>query len=281
MFFGSGKAVFKFKLVQEVDSRHIPFELFLCTTHTEVIVGNAVVVLFAIGDFGVRVIYGKRWLRLWSFYHFGNDHIVLTLIILDLSILNHHKLVEGEVGKLVIVQLLQRAVLTNLDKIFAKIFFNLVFRKIDGDLHEKFLVLGCCVGKRNFGKVVDLCIVVAVLTGIEILDKLLRAFKLVNDLGGSFLSCRGYVAVLKDGYREVGIDELFKVLINYVIRDTAHRDTVVITADRAARQSKVKHVGNLYGIVTEELVKVTHAHHCDMLRIRFLGFFVTAQNGVI
>ena len=281
MFFGSGKAVFKFKLVQEVDSRHIPFELFLCTAHAEGIVGNTVVVLLTIGNFGVRVIHGKRWLRLWSFHHFGNDHIVLLLVFLDLRVLDYHKLVEGEVGKLVIVQLLQRAVLTNLDKIFAKIFFNLVFRKIDGDLHEKFLVLGCCMGKRNFGKVVDLCIVVAVLTGIEILDKLLCAFKLVNDLGGSFLSCRGYVAVLKDGYREVGIDELFKVLIDYVIRDTAHRDTVVITADRSARQSKVKHVCDLYGIVTEELVKVTHAHHCDMLRIRFLGFLVAAQNGVL
>ena len=237
--------------------------------------------LFAIGNFGVRVIYGKGWLRLWSFYHFGNDHIVLALIVLDLRVLDYHKLVKGEIRKLVIVQLLQRAVLTNLDKIFAKIFFNLVFRQIGGYLYEKFFILGGRMGKRNFRNIVDLHVVVTVLTGIKVFDKLRCSFKLVNNPGGCFFSRRSYVSVLKYGYREVGIDELFKVLIDYVIRDTAHRDTVVIAADRSARQSKVKHVCNLYGIVTEELVKVTHAHHCDMLRIRFLGFLVTAQNGVL
>ena len=186
MFFGRCQAVLKFKLVQEVDSSHIPSELFLCATHTEVIIGNAVVVLFAVGDFGVGVIYGKCWLRLGSFNHFGD---------------------------------------------YCGFFFNNI----------------------GFNRV--------------------RYNRL-------FLSCGGYVSVLKNGYGEVGVNKLIEILIYNVIRNTAHWNTVVVAADWSARQSKVKHVCNLYGIVTEELVKVAYAHHRYMLRISFLRFLITAQNRV-
>ena len=137
------------------------------------------------------------------------------------------------------------------------------------------------MGKGYLGNIVDLHVVVAVLTGIKVFDKLRCAFKLVNNFGRGFFSRRGYVSVLKDSYREVGIDELFKVFIDNVIRHTAHWNTVVVAAYRSARQSKFKHLCNLYGIVTEELVKVAYAHHCDMLRVGFLRFLVTAQNGVL
>jgi hypothetical protein len=40
LFFGCGKAVFDFKLVQQVDCRHIVTELFFCPADTDGVIGN-------------------------------------------------------------------------------------------------------------------------------------------------------------------------------------------------------------------------------------------------
>ena len=104
LLLGCCQAIFKFKLVQEVDSSHIALKLFLRATHAEIIVGNTVVVLLAIGNFGVRVIHGKLSLRLFGFNHFGHHQAVFSLIFCDFLITDRHKIIEVKSRKFVIIQ---------------------------------------------------------------------------------------------------------------------------------------------------------------------------------
>ena len=180
LLLGRSQAVFKFKLVQEVDSSHIALKLFLRTAHTEIIVGNAVVVFLTIGNFGVRVIHGKFSFRLFGFNHFGHHQAVLSLVFCDFLVANRHKIIEVKSRKLVIVQSFQSFILNNFDKVITKIFFNLSLYQVHVDLHEKLLILRGRVRYGDFGKVIKYRIIVTVCPTKEISEIFLGAFKLVN-----------------------------------------------------------------------------------------------------
>ena len=186
LLLGRCQTIFKFKFVQKVDSSHIALELFFRTAHTEIIVGYTVVVLFAIGNFGVRVIHGKLTLRLFGFNHCGHHQAVLSLIFCDFLIANRHKIIEVKSRKLVIVQSFQSFILNNFDKVITKIFFNLSIYQVHIDLHEKLLVFRSRMRNRNFRKVIKHRIVITVCPTKEISQIFLGAFNLVNLLNNCY-----------------------------------------------------------------------------------------------
>ena len=67
MFFRGGKAILRFYGLQNLDRGNVLLELGFFTAHADLIVGDAVVVLFVGRYFGMRIINGNRLLRLCSF----------------------------------------------------------------------------------------------------------------------------------------------------------------------------------------------------------------------
>ena len=87
LFFGRCQTVLRFKIVQKGYGGNVLSELLLRPARSDFIVGNTVIVLFAIGNFGVELIHGKRFSRFFGFFQFGHWY---TLLIVNFNKLIHN-----------------------------------------------------------------------------------------------------------------------------------------------------------------------------------------------
>ena len=79
LFFGCCQTILRFKVMQKGDGGNILSELLLRSAHSDFIVGNTVIVLLAVGNFGVELIHGKRFSRFFGFCQFGHWYTLLIV----------------------------------------------------------------------------------------------------------------------------------------------------------------------------------------------------------
>ena len=178
LLLGRCQTVIELKLVQEVDSRDILSELLFCSTHSDLVIGNAVVVLFAIGDLGVRVIHGKGLSRLFFLDKLRNTISVFLIVMFNQIIRDRDQHIKHKIVQLVFDQIVKRVVFAYLYDVIGKIFLDLEIHKVYNHLDGN-LIIGnsritdtdvCQIGKiHRFG---------IVLLGTIILYELLCDLKL-------------------------------------------------------------------------------------------------------
>ena len=134
---------------------------------------------------------------------------MFAFVFRDFFVANRHKIIKVKCRKLVIIQALQRFILNHFDKVVTEIFFNPFAHQIDIDLHEQLLVLRCSVCNRDFGKVIEHRVIVAVFPTKEISQIFLGAFNLVNLLNDFYAFNRFILRADSHDIRTVLLGKLY------------------------------------------------------------------------
>ena len=107
LLLGRCQTVIELKLVQEVDRRDVLSELLFCSTHSDLVIGDAVVVLFAVGYLGMRVIHGQGLSRLFFFNKLRNTRSVFLIVLFNKIIRNRDQRIKHKIVQLVFDQIVK------------------------------------------------------------------------------------------------------------------------------------------------------------------------------
>ena len=230
LLLGCCQTVIELKLVQEVDRRDVLSELLFCSTHSDLVIGNAVVVLLAVGYLGMRVIHGQGFSRLCFFHKLRNTGSVFLVVLFDEVIRYRNKSRKIKVAQLMLDKVVKRVIFAYFYDVIGKILFDLEVNKVCNYLNGD-LIIGnsritdtdvCQIGKiHRFG---------IVLLGTIVLNELLRNLKL----------CR-FPARYFDNMRAILLGKRNNVFEGFLVdTDTFHGGKVFVKRDSIVQKELIE-----------------------------------------